>query len=80
MWTKQIFGKYCDGLLSSSSRNRRFCLLKNKNNVEFSASISREIAGENYFITCGDILKKAVETSTRFVPLLFGSIRSSIAE
>jgi hypothetical protein len=25
-------------------------------------------------------LKKAVETSTRFVPLLFGSIRSSIAE
>jgi hypothetical protein len=30
MWTKQMFGKYCDELLSSSSTNRRFCLLKIK--------------------------------------------------
>jgi hypothetical protein len=30
MWTKDIFGKYCDGLLSSSSKIRRLCLLRNK--------------------------------------------------
>jgi len=56
------------------------CSKMEKKKVEFCATSNRALAGENYFITCGDILKDAVETSTGFTSLLFGHIMSSNAK